>query len=135
MIIIMRQVYKYVLFLIVITALLTGAGELILSFTDTFLPVKDIFVLSCLFSVISIVTLIIFFRGQAREPDSQTMHTLVAISLKFLLDMVLALVWLIISKKTSLTYVFLFFVIYLTLTLFTLFVILKILRNSSLQKL
>jgi hypothetical protein len=118
-----------------ITALLTGAGELVLSFTDTILPVKDIFVLSCLFSAISIVTLIIFYRGQACEPDSQAMHTLVAISLKFLLDMVLALVWLIISKKTSLTYVFLFFVIYLTLTLFTLFVILKTLRNSSLQKL
>jgi hypothetical protein len=135
MISIMRQVYKYVLFLIMITALLTGAGELVLSFTDTILPVKDIFVLSCLFSAISIVTLIIFYRGQACEPDSQAMHTLVAISLKFLLDMVLALVWLIISKKTSLTYVFLFFVIYLTLTLFTLFVILKTLRNSSLQKL
>ena len=135
MISIMRQVYKYVLFLILITALQTGAASLIQSVSHTILPVKDILVLSCLFSGISIVTLVIFFRGQSREPDSRTMHTLAAISLKFLLDMVLALVWLIISKKTSLTSVFIFFVIYLTLTLFTLFVILKTLRNSSLQKL
>ena len=132
---IMRQVYKYVLFIIMINSLLTGAGSLIQSISVAILPVKDIFVLSCLFSGISIVTLIIFFRGQSREPDSRTMHTLVAISLKFLLDMVLALVWIIISKKTSLTSVFIFFVIYLTLTIFTLFVILKTLRNSSLQKL
>jgi len=131
----MRQIFRYVLFLFLITILLTGAGALIQSITDTNLPLKDILFLSSLFSVNSIVTLIIFFRGQSREPDSQTMHTLVAISLKFLLDMVLALVWLIISKKTSPASVFLFFVIYLTLTLFTLFVILKILRNSSLQKL
>jgi hypothetical protein len=46
--------------------------------------------------------------------------------------MILALLWFIIFKKTSLASVFVFFVIYLTLTLFTLFVILKVLRNRSL---
>jgi hypothetical protein len=60
------------------------------------------------------------------------MHTLVAVSLKFLLDMILALLWFFISKKNSLTYVFLFFVLYLTFTLFTTIVILKILKYRSL---
>jgi hypothetical protein len=46
--------------------------------------------------------------------------------------MILALGWFFISKNTSLASVFIFFVIYLTLTLFTLFVILNKLRNRSL---
>jgi O-antigen ligase len=128
----MRQIFKYVLLLILLTILLTCAGYLIILFSGIDLLLSDIIILSSLFSLISIITLAVFFRGTTKEPDSQTMHTLVSISLKFLLDMVLALVWLIISKKTSLASVFLFFVIYLTLTLFTLFVILKTLRNRSL---
>ena len=129
----MRQIYKYVLILIVFNILLLGTGLLVRSIIPANLFIKDIVILSLFFSVISAITLIIFFRGRTREPDSGTMHTLVAVSLKFLLDMILALAWFFISKKTSLTSVFLFFVIYLTLTLFTLFVILKVLKNRSLK--
>jgi hypothetical protein len=46
--------------------------------------------------------------------------------------MIMALVWFIVAKKTSLTSVFIFFVIYLTLTLFSIFVILKTLNNRPL---
>lgn len=128
----MRQVLKYVLLLILLILFLTGTGYLIKSFSGINLLLNDIIILSSLFALISLITLSVFLRGQSREPDSQAMHTLVSISLKFLLDMVLALLWLIISKKTSLTAVFLFFVIYLTLTLFTLFVILNKLSNRTL---
>jgi len=128
----MRQIYKYVLWLIVINIFLAASGFLIISLSSLNLLLKDIIILSSLFSVISVITLTIFIRGNTREPDSQAMHTLVSVSLKFLLDMILALVWFYISKKNSLTYVFIFFVIYLTLTLFTLFVILKILKARSL---
>ena len=129
----MRQIFKYVLFLIVINILLLSISLLIKSILPVNLFIKDIVVLSLLFSVISVITLTIFFRGHTREPDSFTMHTLASVSLKFLLDMVLALLWFFISKKTSLTSVYMFFVIYLTLTLFTLFVILKVLKNRSLK--
>ena len=128
----MRQIYKYVLLLIVFNFLLLSIGPILKSINPINLFIKDIVILSLLFSVISVITLLIFFRGRTREPDSATMHTLVSVSLKFLLDMILALAWFFISKKTSLTSVFIFFVIYLTLTLFTLFVILKVLRNRSL---
>ena len=128
----MRQIYKYVLLLFVFNFILLGIGLLTKSINPVNLFTKDILILSLLFSVISVITLIIFFRGRTREPDSGTMHTLVAVSLKFLLDMILALVWFYISKKTSLASVFIFFVLYLTLTLFILFVILKALRYRSL---
>ncbi len=85
-----------------------------------------------MFSVISLITLFIFLRGQTKTPDSQTMYSLFAVSLKFLLEMVLALIWFIVTKKTSLQSVFVFFVLYLTLTLFSVWVILKTLKNKSL---
>lgn len=128
----MRQIYKYVLLLLVFNFLLLGTGLLTKSINPVNLFTQDIVILSLLFSVISVITLIIFFRGRTREPDSGTMHTLVAVSLKFLLDMILALAWFYISKKTSLASVFIFFVIYLTLTLFTLFVILNALKHRFL---
>jgi hypothetical protein len=46
--------------------------------------------------------------------------------------LVLALVWFFVAKKTSLDSVFAFFVIYLTLTLFSMLIILKTLKNKAL---
>ena len=128
----MRQICKYLLLLIVINLMVIGTCLIISSLYGNNLYYKDIVVLSLLFSVISFITLTIFFRGLNREPDSHTLHTIFAVSLKFLLDMILALLWFIIFKKTSLTSVFVFFVIYLTLTLFSIFVILKTLKTRSL---
>jgi hypothetical protein len=124
--------YRYILFLILLNILLLVAGCLLRSVLYLNL-LREIITLSTLFSVISVITLVIFFRGQTRESDSQTLHTLFSISLKFLLDMILALFWFYVAKKTSLTSVFMFFVIYLTLTLFSIFVILKTLKSRSLK--
>ena len=93
---------------------------------------RDIAILSTVFSLIALITLLIFFKGQTKEPDSQTLYILVAVSLKFLLEMVFALVWFIVAKKTSLASVLMFFVLYLCLTLFSILVILKTLKNKSL---
>jgi len=104
----------------------------VVSINNLELLLSDIAILSASFTLIALLTLLIFLRGLSKEPDSQTMHSLVAITLKFLLDMVLALVWFLVTKKTSLTSVLIFFVIYLTLTLFSLSVILKTLKKRSL---
>jgi hypothetical protein len=45
--------------------------------------------------------------------------------------MVLALIWFIVAKKTSLISVVLFFVLYLALSLFSVWVILKTLKHKS----
>ena len=112
--------------------LITGTGFLLVSFTELNLLFSDIALLAIFFSLIAAITLIIFFRGQAKEPESQTMHSLFSVGLKFLLEMILALVWFIVAKKTSLTSVLIFFVLYLTLTLFSVLIILKTLKNKSL---
>jgi hypothetical protein len=130
----LKRIFQYLLRLAVIILLLTLSSFLFNSLAGTSLNTEDIFTLSFVFAAVATITLIIFLRGQSREPDSETMHTLVSISLKFLLDMIIALIWLIILKKSELPAVIVFFVIYLTFTLFTVLSILKVLRNRSLQK-
>jgi hypothetical protein len=118
--------------LLLLNILVSGAGLMLISVTHLNFKLIDISVLAFLFSLIAIVTILIFLKGQTKEPESQALFSLVSVSLKFLLEMVLALLWFIVAKKTSLQSVLIFFVLYLTLTLFSLVIILKTLRNKSL---
>ena len=128
----MKPLYKYILLLLILNILLLGTGYFLVSVSNFNLHFSDIIILSSVFSIIALITIIIFLRGQTKEPDGQTLLTLVSVSIKFLLEMVLALIWFIVAKKTSLQSVLLFFVIYLTLTLYSLWVILKTLKHKSL---
>jgi len=128
----LKPLHKYILLLLLLNFLLLGTGYLLVSIVDKNLIFPDIAILSFVFSIIALITLIIFLRGQTKEPDSQTLHSLVSVSLKFLLELVLALVWFIVVKKTSLPSVLIFIVLYLTFTLFSMCVILKTLKTKSL---
>jgi len=128
----LKPLQKYVFLLLLLNVFIAVSAYVIVSISNIHLVFGEIVILSLLFSLIAIITLIIFLRGQTKDPESQTLHSLVSISLKFLLEMLLALVWFIVAKKTSLTSVFIFFVIYLTLTLFSVLIILKTLKNKSL---
>lgn len=123
---------KYLIFLLLINTVAITAGCILVSIADLNLRFGDISILSLAFSAISILTISIFLRGQSRDPEAQTMHTLVSIGLKFLLELILALLWFIVFKKKSPEYVFLFFVLYLTLTMFSVFYILKTLKSKPL---
>jgi len=112
--------------------LLNGAGFLLNSLFNLNLSNTDVAILSTGFSLITLTALIIFFRGQVKQPDSQTLHSLVAVSLKFLLEMLFALIWFFIAKRTFLESIIMFFIIYLSLSLFLVIVILKTLKNKSL---
>ena len=112
--------------------LIGSAGYLVVTYSDIAVSLSSILFLTLLFSIIAVITIIIFLRGQTKDPESQTLHSFVAIGLKFLLEMFLALVWFIVAKKSSLNSVFIFFVLYLTFTLVLVGVILKTLKNKSL---
>jgi hypothetical protein len=127
-----KQVHKPLLLLLFLYVLLLSGGYLFVTFIKPEISFGDIAIQATVFSVISFITLIIFFRGRSKEPDSQTLYVLVAISLKFLLEIVFALIWLIVVKKNALPSVLLFFVLYLALTLFTILIILKTLKNKVL---
>ena len=128
----MKPTYKYIFLLFLLNILLLISGYLLVSFSVPGILFSDIAILTSVFTIIAVITLFIFLRGQTKNPESQTLHSLVAVGLKFLLDMALALVWFIVAKKTSLQSVIIFFVLYLALTLFSVLVILKVLKNKSL---
>ena len=128
----MKRIYKYSLLLLLFNALLFFIAYLLVSVIKLNFSFGNIVILSLFFTVVACITLLIFFKGQSKEPDSQTLYILVAVSLKFLLEIVFALVWFIVAKKTSLESVLIFFVLYLALTLFSVLIILKTLKNKSL---
>jgi len=121
-----------ILYLLAFSLLVLCAGYLILTAKQLNHLLNESIVLTAIFSFISLSAVLIFFRGQSREPQSQTMHTFVSFSLKFLLELVLAIIWFILAKKTTSESVLIFFVLYLAFSLFLIWIILKALKNKSL---
>jgi hypothetical protein len=128
----LKSVPQYIFLMILLNILLMITGYLVSSLTNLNDKFNDILILTLLFSGIVLLTLTIFFRGQSKDPGSQTIYSLASVSLKFLLELVLALFWFIVIKKTSMQDVLMFFVIYLTLTIFLIWVMLKTLKNKAL---
>lgn len=94
------------------------------------MSLKDISLLSFSFCTANVITIVLFFKGQPKEKEAQAFFTLVGISLKFLIELVIALFWFLIFKKTEISFTVLFFVLYLTFTIFSIFVILNTLKNN-----
>ena len=124
--------FKNILGLVLLNALFLFTAYILISSGKLKSGIGGIALLSGGFSVIAIVTILIFLKGQKKEPDSQTFYTLVAISLKFLLELILALLWFFNFKKNSFEAVLIFFVLYLALSLFSIWMILKTLKNKAL---
>jgi hypothetical protein len=123
---------KNILGLILINGLVLLTAYFLVSAGKLTMPIGNIAILSGGFSLIALITILIFLKGQKKEPDSQTFYSLVAISLKFLLELIIALLWFFNSKKNSFEAVLIFFVLYLALSLFSIRVILKALKDKAL---
>lgn len=128
----LKTLRNYLVSLVTIDLILIGLSFLVSRFTDNIIYPADTVILALAFSAISLLTYVIFIKGQSKEPQSQTFHTLFSVGLKFLLELVLVLIWFIAAKKNALHDVIMFFVLYLALTLFLVFYILKILKDKTL---
>lgn len=123
---------RYIQLLVLLEIIVLAAGWFIISEPATGIGFSETALLSLFLAFIALVTLLIFFRGRKRDPAAQTMHSLVAVTLKFLLELVVALLWFFVAKKTGLSSVILFFVLYLAFTLFSILIMLKTLKDKSL---
>ncbi|HBC77365.1 MAG TPA: hypothetical protein DEO60_12765 [Bacteroidales bacterium] len=123
---------KYSIGLLLLDLLLLSAGYLLVTFTSINLRFNEIVMLTLSFSVLILLSLYVFSRGLKKEPEGQTMHILVAVSVKMLLEMVLALIWFFIAKKTFTSSILLFFVLYLAFSLYSIILMLNTLRTKSL---
>jgi len=128
----MKSNLRYFALLLILMLLLNIGGLFLLSEFSPGFSYSDLFSISFAFMVISAAVLLIFFRGTARSEKERAMHSLVAVSSKFLAELVLALIVFRVAKKTGLTYVLLFFVLYLSFSLFSVGVILKTLKKKTL---
>jgi len=127
----LKKFFKYIV-LLLFSIFIFIFGYVLITTGKINVLLSDLAILSFVFALISLITLIIFFKGQKKESMNQTLYSLVAVSTKLLSEMVFALVWFILAKKTGLPSVLLFFVLYLAFTLFSIFIILKTLKNKSL---
>jgi hypothetical protein len=127
-----KAALRYIRLLLILEVLLLAAGYFIISGSGVGITFSETALLSGIFTVISGVTMVIFFRGQGKEPASQGLHSLVSVTLKFLLELITAFVWFFVAKKTGLSSVLLFFVLYLAFTLFSVLIMVKTLKNKSL---
>ncbi|HOW10346.1 MAG TPA: hypothetical protein PLX08_11160 [Bacteroidales bacterium] len=123
---------KFLTGLLLIFLLIMAGGYLLVNFTETPLFFDDIITLTASFSVIGVISGIIFTTGMKKGPEARTMYLMVAWVFKLLLEMVLALLWFLIVKKTYLASVILFFVLYLAISLYSMFFILNTLKSKPL---
>jgi hypothetical protein len=123
---------KYFIGLLLLDLLLLLAGYLLVATTDVALHFSEISILTLCFSVIILLSLCIFSRGLKKEPENRTMHLLVAVTLKMLLEMVLALIWFFVAKKTFTSSLLLFFVLYLAFSLYSIILMLNTLKHKPL---
>lgn len=128
----MKLPRKYFFFLLLLDIIVAFAGYLVFLLADIRIKYSDVLLLLAGFSAISVVTVVIFHLGQKKDPQGNVFHTLVSMGLKILLDLIIALIWFVLAKKNSTTSVFIFFVLYLTLTLFSVIYLLKELKNKPL---
>ena len=111
---------------------ITGLGSLTLLLLRAENLLPDLLILSSVFTVIIIVCMIIFTKGQSKTSQSGLWYTFVSMGVKLLLEMILAILWFVVAKKSNVEVVLMFFILYLPFTLFLILTILKTLKKKSL---
>ncbi len=128
----MRKNLKSLLLLTIIIPGVICAGLIMRSLFGLHYSGRELAILTSAFAVVSAVSMLVFFRGTGKKDKEQAFHTLTSLSVKFLAELVIALLWFLIAKKSSAEYVILFFVLYLSFSMFSFGLMLKTLKNKSL---
>jgi hypothetical protein len=128
----MKDKLKYFYLLVILMAVLIGLGLILNSLIGLNITFSALLAITVSFSVISFISLLIFLKGRKKKEKDQAMYTFVAISLKFLMELIVALLWFAVAKKSSMPFILLFFVLYLSFSIFLIVVILNELKNKSL---
>ena len=111
---------------------ITGAVSIALLLTGTEQYLSDLLILSSAFTVIIIICIAIFVKGQLKNSQNSFWYTFISMGLKLLLEIILAILWFLVAKKNQIEVIFLFFVLYLPFTMFLIWTILKTLKKKRL---
>lgn len=126
------KLHSSIIHLFILFFLLEAAGFLLTGTTAIAFSFGEIAILIFCFALITLTAILIFRRGMSRDASARTMHIMVSTTVKFLLEMALALLWFFVAKKTSAASLLLFFILYLTFSVFSINLMLNTLKNKSL---
>ena len=126
----MKLILRNIFATIILGCVIAGIGSLTLLLTGTEKLLSDLLILSFAFTLIIIVCIIIFTEGQLKTTQKGFLYTLVSISIKLLLEMILAILFFVVAKKNNLEVVLMFFILYLPFTIYLILTILKTLKNK-----
>lgn len=107
---------------------------LILSITaarPSLLPGRGELLLTVGFALSALASVIVFFRGAGKNPETSVFATLIALGIKLLLSLVLALLFFLVLKNRDNGSVILFFILYLAFTVFVILTFLSVLKKRS----
>jgi len=129
------MIFKRILLNLSLILLILGLIFFVLkSFFSIGIPFQQVTIILLGSFSISLIVLLVFQRGSILGGKSWLTHTLAAISIKFLLYLILIILVFFLSKNRSLEFILTFFVIYLSLTSYLLLSFLKILKTKNLNK-
>jgi hypothetical protein len=93
------------------------------------LPGRGEMLLTCGFALAALASLIVFFRGAGKNPETSVFATLIALGIKLLLSLVLALLFFIVLKNRDTGSLLLFFILYLAFTVYVILTFLSVLKK------
>jgi len=126
--------------LIVLAASLTAMSILFLAVGQFLIPLifplldkTHIIITIIFFFLINMGVLLAFFRGLDKNPKKGLLYTFAAISAKLLAYLIFILLFYLLTKNLSANYLILFFVLYLTFTIFILLAFVKELKTRKIK--
>lgn len=130
----MLNLYRKLLNASILSLALMLAAMVLLRLIPGFPDKSSVIILVTSFFIMSVIILSLAFVGSKKESDSQMLFTFGAIGLKFVLSAIIALLYFEVFKKSGLNNILLFFVLYLTFTVYLVFILIKDLNTRVIKR-
>ncbi len=126
--------YKRLLNNVILSLSFLLAGFVINNLIPGTVDKSSLLILVISFFLLSCTVLGINYVGSKRNTETQTLFNFAAIGVKFVLAALIALLYFEAFKKSGLNNILLFFILYLTFTVYLMIVIVKSLNNKSIKQ-
>jgi hypothetical protein len=116
---------------LLLTAICLILVSIISAARPSLLPGRGELLLTGGFAISALASLIVFFRGAGKNPETSVFTTLIALGIKLLLSLVLALLFFVVLKNRDTGSLLLFFILYLAFTVYVILTFLSVLKKRS----
>lgn len=130
----MNSKFKNYLLLLLIYFALTGLGYILTHFSIIDLAFQDIIVLLTGALIISVFSSAVFFSGLKESDKKGILRSMTAVGIKFLLFLALLGVYALVKKDLSWHFLLVFFVIYMSYTIYLLTTFVRVLKSKNKAK-